>query len=141
MLHLKSYFLKSPVNLHVFFAGSLTLKPPALYKPLVLTQQPPLTDKQVSRKQVEYLNICQSTQTEHDPGRFTQTDTRTHHRHQTITATTRPQATCSQSNWCLLPAVVHHRGLWKRPHHQTAKLPRKSQTKVPHSPTQQSRSG
>lgn len=24
-----------------FFAGSLTLKPPALYKPLVLTQQPP----------------------------------------------------------------------------------------------------
>lgn len=52
---------------------------------------------------MEYLNICQSTQSEHDPGRLTQMDTRMHHRHQTITATTRPQATCSQSNWCLLP--------------------------------------
>lgn len=124
------------------FAGPLTFKPPALYCGLLwFNSATPLLDKQVSRKQVEFLNICQSTQSEHEPGRFTQMDTRMHHGHQTITAASRPQATCTPPNWCLLPSAVHHRGPWKRPHRQTAKLPRKPQTKVPHSPTQQSRSG
>lgn len=42
----------------------------------------------------------------------------------------RPQAACSPGNWCLLPTVVNHRGLWTRPPRQTAKLARKTQTKV-----------
>lgn len=49
-------------------------------------------------------------------------DTRKQPRHQTITASSRPQATCSPGNWCLLPGAVHRRGLWKRPHRQTVQL-------------------
>lgn len=70
--------------------------------------------------------MCQENRLNMILGGFAKTDisalaTRT----KTITAITRLQATCSQSNWSLLPSVVHRRGLWKRPHTRLHNYPEK----------------
>lgn len=85
---------------------------------------PPELPRQVQWKQVEPptdVFIC----LKNDPKRLEKMDisalaTRT----QTITAITSPQATCTHSNWSLLPSVVHHhRGLWKLPHSRLHNYP------------------
>lgn len=50
---------------------------------------------------------------------------------ETITAGSRPQATCTHSNWSLLPTVVHRRGLWKLPQHETTTPAREHADKGP----------
>lgn len=104
------------LNIVIMSRQSFTfpLKGTCFKKPAVVTTISMKLQTQVHKKQVEYhFSICQ----ENSLGTMDQT----------ITTTTSPRARHRQGNWCLLPSVVHRRGLELphiRPHNYSEKTPR-----------------